>query len=167
MPGQQRRNRHLSPSPDEVRRFRITKWRVALVREGSIPTTWDKTVREAGDVATLMGPLLQDLDRETFWLLMLDSKNRLIGANLVSIGTLNAALVSPRELAKALILSNSAAAIVVHQHPSGCAEPSTEDAALTRRLSEVGDLIGVRLLDHLVLGHDGAYVSFAERGLLR
>jgi DNA repair protein RadC len=152
---------------EEVRRYRVTKWRVALVRDGCIPTTWDKTVREAGDVARLMAPLLADLDRETFWVVMLDGKNHVIGVNLVSIGTLNSALVHPRELAKALILANSAAAIVVHQHPSGCAEPSAEDTALTRRLCEVGDLIGVRILDHLVLGHDGAYVSLAERGIIR
>ena len=156
-----------SPDPGQVRCFRVTKYRLALVREGSIPTTWDKTVREAGDVARLMAPLLADLDRETFWVVMLDGKNRVIGVNLVSIGTLNAALVHPRELAKALILANSASAIVVHQHPSGCAEPSAEDTALTRRLCEVGDLIGVRILDHLVLGHDGAYVSLAERGIIR
>jgi len=156
-----------SPDPGQVRCFRVTKDRLALVREGSIPTAWDKTVREAADVARLMAPLLADLDRETFWVVMLDGKNRVIGVNLVSIGTLNAALVHPRELAKALILANSASAIVVHQHPSGCAEPSAEDTALTRRLCEVGDLIGVRILDHLVLGHDGAYVSLAERGIIR
>ena len=152
---------------DPVPRFRVSKFRVALVREGTIPTAWDKTVRDPGDVAKLMAPLLADLDRETFWTIMLDGKNRVIGVNLVSIGSLTAALVHPRELAKALIVSNSAAAIVVHQHPSGCAEPSAEDAALTRRLVEVGELIGVRLLDHVVLGDNGTYVSLADRGLLR
>jgi DNA repair protein RadC len=155
------------PSVDSVPRFRVSKFRVALLREGTIPTAWDKTVRDPGDVARLMAPLLEDLDRETFWVVMLDGKNRVIGVNLVSIGSLTAALVHPRELAKALIVSNSAAAIVVHQHPSGCAEPSAEDAALTRRLVEVGELIGVRLLDHVVLGDNGTYVSLADRGLLR
>jgi DNA repair protein RadC len=162
-----RSRRVLFTAPKEVGRFRVTKFRVALVREGSIPTAWDKTVRDPGDVARLMAPLVADLDRETFWVVMLDGKNRVIGVNLVSIGSLTAALVHPRELAKALIVSNSAAAIVVHQHPSGCAEPSAEDTALTRRLAEVGELIGVRLLDHVVLGDNGSYVSLADRGLLR
>src|SRR5207249_4767281 len=80
-----------SADPEQVQRFRVSKFRVALVREGSIPTTWDKTVREPGDVARLMAPLLVDLDRETFWVVMLDGKNRVIGVNLVSVGSLNAA----------------------------------------------------------------------------
>src|SRR5439155_6524970 len=84
-----------SADPEQVQRFRVSKFRVALVREGSIPTTWDKTVREPGDVARLMAPLLVDLDRETFWVVMLDGKNRVIGVNLVSVGSLNAALVHP------------------------------------------------------------------------
>lgn len=151
---------------EEVRRFRVTKWRVALVRDGSIPTAWDKTVREPGDVARLMAPLLVDLDRETFWVVMLDGKNRVIGVNLVSVGSLNAALVHPREVGKALILSNSAAAILVHQHPSGSPEPSTEDLALTDRLRAVGDLLGIRILDHVILGHDGAFRSLADDGRL-
>jgi len=155
-----------SADPEQVRRYRVSKYRVALVREGSIPTTWDKTVREPGDVARLMAPLLVDLDRETFWVVMLDGKNRVIGVNLVSVGSLNAALVHPRETVKALILSNSAAAILVHQHPSGSPEPSTEDLALTERLRAVGDLLGIRILDHVILGHDGAFRSLADDGVL-
>ncbi|TMB17098.1 MAG: DNA repair protein RadC [Deltaproteobacteria bacterium] len=151
---------------DPVPGFRVSKFRVALVREGSIPTTWDKTVREPGDVARLMAPLLVDLDRETFWVVMLDGKNRVIGVNLVSVGSLNAALVHPRETVKALILSNSAAAILVHQHPSGSPEPSREDLALTERLRAVGDLLGIRILDHVILGHDGAFRSLADDGVL-
>src|SRR5207249_11890354 len=155
-----------SPDPGQVRCFRVTKYRLALVREGSIPTAWDKTVREPGDVARLMAPLVADLDRETFWVVMLDGKNRIIGINLVSIGSLNAALVHPRETVKALILSNSAAAILVHQHPSGSPEPSTEDLALTERLRAVGDLLGIRILAHVILGHDGPCRSLPDDGVL-
>ena len=155
-----------SADPEQVQRFRVSKFRVALVREGSIPTTWDKTVREPGDVARLMAPLLVDLDRETFWVVMLDGKNRVIGVNLVSVGSLTAALVHPREVAKALILSNSAAAVLVHQHPSGDPTPSAEDRTLTDRLCAVGDLVGIRILDHVILGHDGTFRSLAEEGVL-
>ena len=111
--------------------YRVARYRLALVREASIATTWDKTVRQSSDVAAFMRPLVADLDRETFWVLMLDGKNRVIGVNLVSVGSLTAALVHPREIGKALILSNSAAAILVHQHPSGDPTPSAEDLALT------------------------------------
>jgi DNA repair protein RadC len=88
------------------------------------------------------------------------------GLNLVSIGSLTAALVHPREFLKALIIGNAAAAIVVHNHPSGDPAPSAEDLALTKRLREVSDLVGIRLLDHIILGHDGAYCSLADNGQL-
>ncbi len=156
----------LSSDADRLRRYRVPKYRLALVREATIPTPWDKTVRGSSDVAAFMAPLVADLDRETFWVVMLDGKNKVIGVNLVSVGSLTAALVHPREVAKALILSNSAAAILVHQHPSGSPEPSTEDLALTERLRAVGDLLGIRILDHVILGHDGAYRSLAGEGLL-
>jgi len=146
--------------------YRVARYRLALVREASIATTWDKTVRQSSDVAAFMRPLVADLDRETFWVLMLDGKNRVIGVNLVSVGSLTAALVHPREIGKALILSNSAAAILVHQHPSGNPEPSSEDLALTKRLCAVGDLLGIRILDHVILGHEGAFRSLAEDGVI-
>lgn len=155
-----------SANPEALRRYRVSKFRVALVREGSIPTTWDKVVRQSRDVATFMVPLVADLDRETFWVLMMDGRNRVIGVHVLSIGTLTAALVHPRELAKALILSNAAAAVLVHQHPSGDASPSSEDVALTERLSAVGDLLGIRILDHVIIGENGAYRSLADDGVL-
>ena len=152
---------------EQVRSYRIAKFRVALVREATISTTWDKTVRQSADVAAFMAPLVADLDRETFWVVMLDGRNRVHGVHVLSVGTLTSALVHPRELAKALILSNSAAAILVHQHPSGDPTPSREDVALTERLCAVGDLLGIRILDHIVIGQDGAYRSLADDGILR
>jgi DNA repair protein RadC len=139
---------------------------LALVREGSVPTEWNKQVREAGDVARLMSPLAADLDREHFWTIFLDGKNRVTGLNLVSIGTLTAALVHPREVFKAAIAGTAAAIILCHNHPSGEATPSAEDLALTKRLGEVGELIGIRVLDHIVLGHDATFRSLADDGVL-
>jgi len=147
--------------------YRVTRYRLLLVKDGSVHTSWDRQVRQPRDVADFMAPLAAGLDREHFWCLALDGKNRASSLHVVSIGSLTAALVHPRELAKALIVSNSAAAIVVHQHPSGSPEPSREDEELTRRLAQVGELIGVKLLDHVVLGDQGTYVSLADRGLLR
>ena len=129
-----------------------------------MPTEWNKQVREAGDVARLMAPLAADLDREHFWTILLDGKNRVTGLNLVSIGTLTAALVHPREVFKPAIAGTAAAVILCHNHPSGEATPSAEDLALTKRLCEVGEPIGIRVLDHIVLGHDDTFRSMAEEG---
>ena len=131
-----------------------------------MPTEWNKQVREAGDVARLMGPLAADLDREHFWTVLLDGKNRVTALNLVSIGTLTAALVHPREVFKPAIAGTAAAVILVHNHPSGEATPSAEDLALTKRLCEVGELVGIRVLDHIVLGDGGGFRSLADEGML-
>ena len=80
-----------SADPEQVRRYRVAKYRVALVREGSIPVA-EKIVREPADVARLMTPLIADLDREAFWVLLLDGKNKIIGINLVALGSLTACL---------------------------------------------------------------------------
>ena len=147
--------------------YRVTQYRLMLVKDGpAITTGWDRQVRRSQDVADFMAPLASNLDRERFWCLMLNGKNVAVGLNLVSIGSLTAALVHPREFLKALIIGNAAAAIVVHNHPSGDPAPSAEDLALTKRLREVSDLVGIKLLDHIILGHDGAYCSLADNGQL-
>jgi DNA repair protein RadC len=136
------------------------------VRERLVPTGWDKHVHASGDVATFMGSLVADYDRESFWVVLLNGKNRAIGVNLVSLGALTAALVHPREVLKPAILGNAAAMILVHNHPSGDPAPSGEDLALTRRLCEASELVGIRVLDHIIIGHDGAYRSLADEGRL-
>jgi len=103
--------------------------------------------------------------KEQFITLHLDGKNRIICMDLVSIGSLNQSIVHPREVFKTALLSNAAALILIHQHPTGDPTPSSEDLSITRRLKEAGEIIGVKVLDHIVVG-DGEYVSFVERGLL-
>lgn len=100
-------------------------------------------------------------DREEFLTLFLDGKNRVQAFHVVSKGTLTASLVHPREVFKAAILANAAAMILVHNHPSGDPTPSAEDHAITERLKRAGDLLGIRILDHVVIG-DGRYVSIAD-----
>jgi len=102
--------------------------------------------------------------KEMFITLHLDGKNRIICMDLVSIGSLNQSIVHPREVFKTALLSNAAAVILIHQHPTGDPSPSSEDIAITRRLKEAGDLLGIKVLDHIIIG-DG-YLSFVERGLL-
>jgi DNA repair protein RadC len=103
--------------------------------------------------------------KENFLTLHLDGKNKIVCMDVVSIGSLNQSIVHPREVFKTACLSNAAAVILVHQHPSGDATPSQEDIAITRRLKEAGEIMGIKVLDHVIVG-DGEYVSFVERGLL-
>jgi DNA repair protein RadC len=157
----------LSLDTEQVRQYRVSKFRVALVREGSIPITWDKTLQDAGDVARFMTPLVTDLDREAFWVLLLDGKNKLIGINVVALGSLTACVVHPREVFKPAILGNAASVVLVHNHPSQEPEPSEDDVALTRRLREAGSLLGIKVLDHVIVTGEGRYQPLADDGLLR
>ena len=103
--------------------------------------------------------------REVFLCLHVDSKNKIICIDTVSQGSLNASIVHPRELFSSAILSAAAGLIFIHQHPSGDPEPSREDIELTTRLQDGAKLLGIRVLDHIVIGED-RYISFADRDLL-
>ena len=102
---------------------------------------------------------------EVFACLFLDARNRVISFDEMFHGTIDGASVHPREIVRRAIQRNAAGLIVAHNHPSGVAEPSRADRALTRRLRDAVELVDVRLLDHVVVG-DGEVVSFAERGWL-
>lgn len=106
------------------------------------------------------------LDREQVVVLLLNTKNKPIGFHTVSIGTLNASLVHPREVFKAAIVANAAAAILLHNHPSGDPLPSVEDYAITERLLAAGKLLGIALLDSIVVGDNGSFFSFSDAGRL-
>ena len=103
--------------------------------------------------------------KEMFITLHLDGKNRIICMDLVSIGSLNQSIVHPREVFKTALLSNAAAVILVHQHPTGDPTASSEDISITRRLKEAGEIMGIKVLDHIIVG-EGEYLSFVERGIL-
>jgi len=102
--------------------------------------------------------------KEYFISLHLDGKNRINCMDIVSIGSLNQSIVHPREVFKTALLSSAAAIILVHNHPTGDPTPSSEDISITRRLKEAGEIIGIRILDHIIVGED--YLSFVERGLI-
>lgn len=119
-------------------------------------------LRSPAKVAALLAPELRGLQRETFHVLLLDAGHRLIAREQVSEGTLTTSLVHPREVFRPAIRQAAAALVVVHNHPSGDPEPSSEDLAVTRRLVEVGRLLGIPLLDHVVVG-DAAWVSIRDR----
>lgn len=106
-------------------------------------------------------------DREFFVAMHLDGKNRINSVSVISQGSLNQSIVHPREVFKCALLSNAAAIIVVHNHPSGDVTPSQEDIAITKRLKEAGDIMGIRILDHIIVNTDnGDFCSFVERGLI-
>jgi len=113
----------------------------------------------------LISQELRRKKREFFVLLMVDSKHELIGKETVSIGTLNASLVHPRELFLPAIVNSASEIMLVHNHPSGDLTPSKEDLALTRRVSEAGKLLGIELLDHVIVSRRG-YRSLREEGFL-
>lgn len=106
-------------------------------------------------------PKLSSSDKEKFMVLMLDSKNRVVKDEIVSVGILNASLVHPREIFKSAIKESANAIILVHNHPSGDTEPSSEDVFVTEQVVKAGKLIGIRVLDHVIIGHNSHY-SFAK-----
>jgi len=108
---------------------------------------------------------LEQLEREVFMVLYLDTQHRLIASEATSLGTINATSVYPREIIKSALGHNAAAVVFAHNHPSGSAEPSGADRSVTERLMEALSLVDVRVLDHVVIGH-GESISFAERGWL-
>ena len=112
-----------------------------------------------------MHPLLKDKDREHFYLLSLSTKNHVLDVHLVSVGSLSASLVHPREVFKRAILQSAANIVVVHNHPSGVPDPSKEDIEFTRRLARCGELLGIRLLDHIILAN-GSFTSLKATGQL-
>ena len=112
--------------------------------------------------------LFRDMRHETkeeFLALHLDGKNRIICFDRVSVGTLNQSLVHPRELMKAAVASSAAAIILIHNHPTGDPTPSREDIHITKRLREAGDILGIKILDHVIIGYE-TFTSFVSQGLM-
>ena len=136
---------------------------VKLVREnpGRCEPYW---VKAPGDVYRAFASL-SECDREQLYAVHLDSLNRVCGVDLVSQGTVNSSLATPREVYKSAILANASGIILVHNHPSGVPSPSADDRSLTKTLTESGRVLDIPLCDHVIVGDD-AYFSFAEAGLL-
>jgi len=138
----------------------ITSLRV--VRSG-LPSR--RFIRSSEDAYKVLCPLARGLDREHFWRLDLDSRRRLIGCELVSVGSLDASIVHPREVFKGALLNNAHSVMVGHYHPSQDMRPSAEDRQVTRQLQLAGCLLGVELVDHLIVTDD-RYFSFKKAKLL-
>ncbi|MEX0801818.1 MAG: DNA repair protein RadC [Candidatus Binatia bacterium] len=124
-----------------------------------------QSLRSSEDVFRHFRDDLENEKREFFYVVLLNNKNKKIRDVKISEGSLTASLVHPREVYNPVIRESAAAVIFVHNHPSGDPAPSPEDIEITRRLKEVGDVMGVRVLDHVVVGHN-RYFSFSDKGML-
>jgi DNA repair protein RadC len=125
-----------------------------------------KKIKSVDDVVNYYKPYLRDLKKEVFKVMLLDGRNKIIGDITISEGSLTASVVHPREVIKEAIRESAAAVIFVHNHPSGEPKPSEEDIEITNRLVQACDLVGIRVLDHVIIGGDG-YMSFVDAGLMK
>lgn len=132
----------------------------------SVDAEIDRPQIDSPEVAFQQLRHLQELDRECCMALMLDTKHRLIRREVISLGSIDHTFMTPRELFRDALLAGAAAVIVAHNHPSGDHTPSDDDETITRRLARAGELIGIELLDHLVLGQDDSWTSMARKGHL-
>lgn len=132
-----------------------------------VTATWqaDRRVSSPTDCAEMLGALLRDQPCEVFLVLLLSTRHHVLAFHEVSRGSLDATIVHPREVFKAAFLANAAAIVLAHNHPSGDPTPSADDVGLTHRLARAGELLGIPVLDHVIVGHDRHY-SMKESGLL-
>ncbi|WP_348622643.1 JAB domain-containing protein [Paenibacillus polymyxa] len=147
----------------------VSIYRVQLMKTGTFPI--ESKMIKSPDIAAeaCRGFITHEYggympDREVLGVIWLNTKNVMVGAEVVSIGSVNASIVHPREVFKSGILHNATSFIVFHNHPSGDTRPSEEDVKVTRRLSEAGELIGIELMDHIILGE--GHKSLKAEGLL-
>ena len=143
---------------------RINIVSIKMVKESSF-LYQTRQILSPNDAYEMIKEQLEGLDREQFIIACLNTKNEPTNISVVAVGTLNKAIVHPREVFKTAILSNAASIMAFHNHPSGNAEPSQQDIQLTHRLVEAGELLGIKLLDHLIIG-DGTFTSLKEKGYL-
>jgi DNA repair protein RadC len=105
------------------------------------------------------------LKKEYFKIIILDTKNKVLDVCTISIGSLNSSIVHPREVFHEAVKKSAASILLVHNHPSGETQPSREDINITKRLIEAGELMGIKVLDHIIIG-DGVYLSFKEENII-
>jgi DNA repair protein RadC len=130
-------------------------------------TKWlsDKKITSPKDVADIFIPILRDEVKEKFILICLNSANKIIKYEVISIGNLNSSVVHPREIFKAAIENNSASVILIHNHPSGNPEPSNEDISITKKIVEAGKILDIPVFDHLIIAAN-SFTSFVEKRII-
>ncbi len=134
-------------------------------RQDLEPELRDIDIKDPESVVKAVQATIRDKAKEHFKLILLNSRNRIIGISTISIGTLDSNLVHPREVFKEAIAHSSASVVLVHNHPSGDPEPSEDDLIITRRLTEAGKILGVEITDHIIITKN-RFFSFKEKGLI-
>ena len=145
----------------------MTKYRLELVKEESHKYEVETRISCPKDIYEILTKVcrIQCNAEEVFILITLNTKNIVTGYFEVHRGTINTSLVHPREVFKRALLNNASNIMVAHNHPSGDPNPSKEDIQITERLKEAGNLLGINLLDHIIVGED-KYISLKEKGIL-
>lgn len=158
-----------APKDQSVSKF-VSIYRVSLVKDKSI-SFGHRRMNNSKEAQSLIQSLIRTQgqpDREQFCVILLNAKNEIIGLNIVSIGGLSSASVHPREVLKPAILANSAAIILCHNHPSNDLEPSPDDLAITKRIVQASEVIGIAVHEHIIISMDDArYYSFADNGIIK
>ena len=132
------------------------------VNEGSEKYFHGDSIKNSRDIYELFSYLSRET-KEHFIAIHLDTKNKIICIDTISIGSLTSSIVHPREVFKSVLLSSAASIAIVHNHPSGTPEPSTDDINITRKLREAGNFLGIPVIDHVIIGN-GSYISLLEKG---
>jgi DNA repair protein RadC len=146
---------------DTLARYAEMAAEIAATKPNDRPRVEDPEI-----AAELFARVLDGASREHAMSITLDAKHRPLAVRVETVGSLDHTFMTPREMLRSAILDNAAAIILAHNHPSGDPEPSKDDERVTRRLADAARIIGVELLDHLVLGTNGSWVSMARRGLI-
>jgi len=158
-----------SDNQAEYKKF-VSIFRVTLVRDRHMQFE-QKGLLSSQDAQEVLRRLIEthgQPDREQFCIILLNTKNRIIGLNIVSTGDLSSATVHPREVLKPAILANAASLILAHNHPSGDLKPSPEDIAMTKRIIKAAKVMGITIHEHLIISmYDDSYHSFADNGLIQ
>lgn len=144
----------------------INIYKLKMVKEDTVEYS-DTTIKSPCDIVRLAREVLEmdEMAEENFIVICLNTKNKIAGVHTVSIGSLNASIVHPREVFKVAMLNNASALLLLHNHPSGDPEPSREDIETTQRLVNAGNILGINVLDHVIIA-DRKHLSFKEQGLM-
>ena len=145
--------------------FKLEVVSIRLVKDA--PLFSDHKIISPADAVEVVGDFLCEMDREVMCIINLKSDGTPINCNIVSMGAVNQTIAEPRELFKASILSNAAQMLMMHNHPSGSLQPSRQDVMMTNRILDLSELIGIRLVDHIIVGNDcNRYFSFSEKKMI-
>ena len=142
----------------------VPRYRLSLVREAEAPYRRDLLDRPDAVAAWLWREIFHDAAQEKIAAIYIDVRHRLIGYQVAFVGTLSRISVEPRAILAAALLCNASGFLLAHNHPSGDTAPSGEDLSFTRQMAEAGEAIGIKLLDHIIVGEAGRWVSLGRRG---